>query len=285
MIGLSPHPDRPLVDRAVGFLQAGPQSAATLTRAVFGLDRAPDAIAERLAAALLGADPRVRQLDDGRWALVPATQGAPRLAQCAFAVVDVETTGTRARGDDRITEIAVVVVCDGRTELAFESLINPGRSIPPWVSRLTGITDALVRHAPRFEEVIDRVLAVLAGRVFVAHNAGFDWAFVSAEVRRARELALVGPRLCTVQLARRLVTGIRSRGLDALTHYFGLENPARHRAAGDALVTAQVLLRLLALAEERGARTLEDLAALRSPPRPRPSQGVNPVAEVDLEDC
>ena len=110
------------------------------------------------------------------------------------------------------------------------------------------------------------MVAALAGRVFVAHNARFDWGFVSAEVRRARDLALDGPRLCTVRLARRLVKGVRSCGLDNLTQHFGFDNPARHRAAGDALVTADLLERLLRLAREEGARTLQDLTAIAAPP-------------------
>ena len=110
------------------------------------------------------------------------------------------------------------------------------------------------------------MVEVLAGRVFVAHNARFDWNFVNAEVRRARDLALDGPRLCTVRLARRLVKGIISCGLDSLTHWFGFSNGSRHRAAGDAWVTAEVLERLLALARDEGARTLQDLAAIESSP-------------------
>jgi DNA polymerase III subunit epsilon len=120
----------------------------------------------------------------------------------------------------------------------------------------------MVRDAPTFAEVADQVLAALAGRVFVAHNARFDWGFIDAEVRRARDLALDGPRLCTVRLARRLVKGVRSCGLDNLTQYFGFANSARHRAMGDALVTADLLDRLLQLAHEEGARTLQDLTAI-----------------------
>jgi DNA polymerase-3 subunit epsilon len=178
----------------------------------------------------------------------------------------------RAAGSDRITEIAVVVVCGGRREVVFESLVNPGRPIPPAICTITNITNAMVREAPTFTEVSDRVVEALAGRVFVAHNARFDWNFVSAEVQRARALALDGPRLCTVRLARRLVKGVVSCGLDSLTHWFGFANPARHRAAGDALVTAELLERLLLLAREEGARTLQDLAAIetrRAPRRPR----------------
>ena len=122
----------------------------------------------------------------------------------------------------------------------------------------------MVRDAPTFAAVADQVLAALAGRIFVAHNARFDWGFVAAELRRSRDLALDGPRLCTVRLARRLVKGIRSCGLDSLQVHFGLENAARHRAAGDALVTAEILALLLRLAREEGARTLQDIAAIEA---------------------
>lgn len=97
MSGLHAHPAGTLVDRALEHLRAGPAAAATLAIEVLGLPNAPPAVAERLAAALLGSDPRVRQQEDGRWALVAAAQGSPLLEECAFAVVDVETTGMRAR--------------------------------------------------------------------------------------------------------------------------------------------------------------------------------------------
>jgi DNA polymerase-3 subunit epsilon len=122
----------------------------------------------------------------------------------------------------------------------------------------------MVRQAPHFAELAERILAVLSGKVFVAHNARFDWNFVSAELRRSRDLTLGGTRLCTVRLARRLVKGVRSCGLDNLCRFFGFRNNARHRAAGDALVTAELLVRLLTLAREEGARTLHDLASIES---------------------
>jgi DNA polymerase-3 subunit epsilon len=109
----------------------------------------------------------------------------------------------------------------------------------------------------------------LTGRIFVAHNARFDWRFVSAELSRSRGLTLDGARLCTVRLARKLVEAAQTQGcsLDALSHLFAFENPARHRAAGDALVTALLLRRLLRLARESGARTLADLENLQGPNR------------------
>ncbi len=264
MTGLLTHPTTTLVERVHGVLRTGPQPSAMLCRDVLGLSSAPLVICDRIAVALLGSDPRIRRLSDGRWGLVPEVQDSPLLDECAFAVVDVETTGARATAGDRITEVAVVVVCGGRREVVFDSLVNPGRPIPPAICAITNITNDMVRSAPTFAEVADQVVAALAGRIFVAHNARFDWNFLCAEIRRASDLALDGPRLCTVRLARRLVKGITSCGLDSLTHWFGFTNPARHRAGGDALVTAELLGRLLVLARDEGARTLQDLAAIES---------------------
>ncbi len=266
MIGLTPHPAGTLIDKALALLAEGPLDAVAVATRVMGLPAAPPAVAERLAAALLGADPRVRQQADGRWALVAAAQGSPLLEECAFAVVDVETTGMRPGDDDRITEIAVVVVQGSRRELAFESLVNPRRPIPARICELTGITNQMVSTAPTFDEIADELLAALAGRVFVAHNARFDWGFVGHEVRRARDLVLDGPRLCTVKLARRLYRGEPSYGLDALANRFALEFPSRHRAAGDAMVTGMLLDRLVAAARDRGVRTLADLEVLHRTP-------------------
>jgi DNA polymerase-3 subunit epsilon len=264
VIGTSAYPESTLLERVLVQLRIGPRRPATLCHEILGLLGAPAAICDRVAYALLGADPRVRLLEDGRWSLVPEAQGSPLLDDCAFAVVDVETTGTRAGFGDRITEIAVAVVQGRRREIVLESLVNPERPIPRAICAITNITDEMVRHAPRFAELAELVLAALSGRIFVAHNARFDWNFVSAELRRSRDLTLGGTRLCTVRLARRLVRGVRSCGLDNLCRFFGFHNRARHRAGGDALVTAELLSQLLALAREEGARTLQDLSAIES---------------------
>jgi DNA polymerase-3 subunit epsilon len=269
MTGVMAHGTGTLLEGVLQELQRGPASSQALCTRVLGLPQTPATVADRVALALLGADPRVRRLADGRWGLVAAVQESPELEACTFAVVDVETTGMRPWGTDRITEIAVVVVQGNRRELVFESLVNPGRPIPQFIASMTGISDATVRRAPRFEEIADDVLAALGGRVFVAHNARFDWGFVNAEVRRARDVALDGSAICTVRLARRLVREVRSCSLDNLSQHFGLSNDARHRAAGDAVVTGALLQRLLDLARGDGARTLQDLAAIASRRAPR----------------
>jgi DNA polymerase-3 subunit epsilon len=121
-----------------------------------------------------------------------------------------------------------------------------------------------VKDAPRFCDVCDQLLGVLEGNVFVAHNASFDWRFLSAEIERVTRRPLHGRRLCTVRLARRLVPQLSRRNLDALSAFYGVENGARHRAGGDAVATAQILLRLLDAARGRGCNTLDDLEQLLS---------------------
>ncbi|MFI5279666.1 MAG: PolC-type DNA polymerase III [Gemmatimonadales bacterium] len=229
-------------------------------RDVIGLERANLAVAERLVTALLGADPRFAFDLEGRWSLVPepAWRGVP-LEQVRFAVVDVETTGMRARAGDRITEIAVVHAQGGRVEMAFESLVNPGRPIPSFIAALTGISDHTVAAAPRFETIADQVVAALAGRVFVAHNARFDWAFVQAEIERSQSFEIRMPKLCTVRMTRRLVPELERRSLDSVMFYFGLETDRRHRAGGDAIVTAKALQKLIERARASGIATWEDL--------------------------
>ncbi len=124
---------------------------------------------------------------------------------------------------------------------------------------LTGITNEMVAEAPYFDHVAEEVLARLEGRVFVAHNVAFDWAFVSSELTRALGDAPELVRMCTVRMVRRLVPGLRHRNLDVVTRHFGVDIHARHRAHGDALATARVLLRLL---DEARGRGLDDVASL-----------------------
>jgi DNA polymerase-3 subunit epsilon len=155
-------------------------------------------------------------------------------------------------------------VQNGVATPVFDTLINPERPIPPAIVALTQITWEMVKHAPRFSDVCDQLLGVLEGNVFVAHNALFDWRFLSMEIERVTRRPLEGRRLCTVRLARKLVPQLRRRNLDSVTNYFGIDIGARHRAGGDALATAQVLLRLLDAARDRGCTTVDDLERLSS---------------------
>ena len=194
------------------------------------------------------------------------------LEHCRFAVVDVETTGTQAERGGRILELAVAILEGGTIHLAYECVLDPDTRIPVWVTRLTGITERQVIGRPRFAQIAADVQYALAGAVFVAHNARFDWRFLAAECVGAGVSPPAGAPLCTVRLTRRLVPELRRRGLDDVAAFFAVDNPARHRAFGDALTTAHVLRALLGRAAERGVRTLEDLVDLHNRPRHRPSR-------------
>jgi DNA polymerase-3 subunit epsilon len=293
--GVSTHPERTvLADRAADYLRGGPANARALIASVCQLSTLPDAVAEHMALSLLGGHPRFARAVDGTWRLsepaapawrVQPADSEPLLASLSFAVVDVETTGGRPEGGDRITEIAVVTVRDGSIVDVFETLVNPERSIPPFITRLTNISWEMVRDKAPFRDVCDDVLRVLDGQVFVAHNAAFDWRFVSAEVARARGRELTGRRLCTVRLARRLLPQLRSRSLDWVARHYAVEiEPGkRHRAAGDALATARCLVRLLDDARHHGCERWSELerflarATLRTKRRRRPPALPRPV--------
>ncbi|MEX0690370.1 MAG: 3'-5' exonuclease [Gemmatimonadales bacterium] len=275
MPGLAARPDGTLVDRALERIAAGPVSSAVITRDILNIPGASPAVADRLAGALLGSDPRVLLRHDGHWQMAVAARPERPIAECQFAVVDLETTGgSPFRGGDRITEVGIVLVEGGKVELVYDRLVNPGRPIGSIITAVTGITDRMVRHEPTFAEQAGAVLDALAGRIFVAHNAGFDWRFLDAELRRARGVRLEGPRVCTVDLARRLLPHLPSRSLDGVAQWFGIPIRQRHRAGGDAEATAHVLLRLLDLAREHGAVQLDDLKRIslrRTRGRKRPA--------------
>lgn len=248
---------RTLVQRAADRLAEGPVHTLALARDVLCLEGHPGA-ASSAVFALLGTDPRFVVDAGGLWSLRGSAPGEP-LENLRFGVVDVETTGGRAGGGDRITEIAIVEVHGGAVVDEYSTLVNPGRTIPPMVRRLTGIDGAMVASAPFFEHVAPEVAARLDGRVFVAHNAGFDLSFVRYELHQALGEADLGAPLCTVRLARGLLPRLRRRNLDALARHFGIGNHARHRAHGDALATARILIRLLDEAAQQGFHDLESL--------------------------
>lgn len=260
--GLDFESGAPLVARALDVISRGPVQTGDLAREVFDLRQAPSGLAARLVYDLLGSEGRVSVSEQGVWSIAPARHDtgertSPRLADLEFAVVDVETTGSS--GADRIMEIACVHVSAGSIGGRYSTLIDPGCWIPSYVSRLTGIDETMVEAAPKFEDVATVVRRALVGRVFVAHNVRFDWRFVAAEMERARAEVPTGEHLCTVRFAKRAVPGLRRFGLDSLIEYYGLDCKARHRAWGDALVTAEVLLLLLEAADRNGIETWDQL--------------------------
>ena len=262
--------DTVLTSRASDFLSSGPADARTLIAHVCQLPTMPPQIAEHMAITLFAGHRKFRRDDGGLWHLlgdaelahVVRNQPDDSLDDTPFIVVDLETTGGPFTSGHRITEIAAVLVERGETRTVFESLVNPERPIPPYISRLTNIHWGLVKDAPTFRDVCSQLLGELEGRVFVAHNASHDWRFLSSEVERATGRPLEGQRLCTVKLSKKLLPQLRRRSLDYVSAHYGVENTARHRAGGDARATAQVLVRLLRDLERRGCSTWTDLEHL-----------------------
>lgn len=248
-----------LVERAATRLAAGPVHTLELAHDVLGLRGHPGAAAQAIYT-LLGRDRRFGVDAHGIWRLLdPARLPGPPLSELGFAVVDVETTGGSFEQGHKIIEIAVVEVRGGALVDEWRTLVNPGRSIGFFVQDLTGIRTDMVLDAPHFEHVAAEVHRRLEGRVFVAHNVGFDWRFVSTELAAAIGTVPDVARLCTVKLVRALLPRLRHRNLDAVTQHFGVRIHERHRAYGDALATARVLVRLL---DEAHAQGITDLEAL-----------------------
>lgn len=160
-----------------------------------------------------------------------------------FAIIDIETTGSAHLGG-KITEIAIVI-SDGKKVLnTYETLINPESKIPYFISKLTGIDDKMVAGAPKFYEVAKEVLRLTEGKVFVAHNASFDYGFFKKEFK---DLGFEYERktICTVKTARKVFPGLPSYSLGKIAAHFGIPIKARHRAMGDAAATAVLFHKML----------------------------------------
>lgn len=159
-----------------------------------------------------------------------------------YAIVDIETTG--GGGNARITEIAVFRH-DGRQVVdVFHSLVNPEIYIPPFITRLTGIDNAMVQDSPTFSEIQDSVRAVTKDAWFVAHNAKFDFGFIKREFG-AMEEYYHRDMLCTVQLSRKIFPGFKSYSLGNLCESLQISLENRHRAHGDAAATVKLFEMLL----------------------------------------
>ena len=189
--------------------------------------------------------------------------GTP-LIDVTFCIVDLETTGGN-RNEDSITEIGAVKVRGGECLGTFQTLVNPGRAIPPSISLLTGLTDALVVAAPYVDEVLPTFLEFIGRTVIVGHNIGFDIGFLDAALRRSGRPPLDVTRVDTASLARRLVRDeVPNCRLSTLASRLRLDHRPSHRALDDALATTDLLHLLLERAAGWGVTGLDDLTALSS---------------------
>jgi DNA polymerase-3 subunit epsilon len=191
----------------------------------------------RFLQALLAADRRfVWRAAEGRWAIRLHDMLAQPLPECTFVVVDLETTGLGV-SPQGIIEIGAARLAGGRVVEEFQQLIKPEIGVPPFITGLTGIDDAMLADQPRIAAVWPRFAAFVGDAVLVAHNATFDLGFLNAAAMLHDGAVLPNPHLCTLKLARRLLPELRRRGLDALAAHFGIPQSDRHRALGDVRIT------------------------------------------------
>ncbi|WP_299058503.1 exonuclease domain-containing protein [uncultured Polaribacter sp.] len=160
-----------------------------------------------------------------------------------YAVVDIETTGNGHKGQ-KITEISVLVF-DGKNIVnEFTSLVNPEQNIPPFITNLTGITNAMVRNAPKFHEIAKKVEEITSNLIFVAHNVNFDYNIIRDEFK-SLGFDWKRKKLCTVRLTRKIVPGLPSYSLGNICSGENIAINGRHRAKGDAEATVELLRRLI----------------------------------------
>ncbi|GHO42679.1 exonuclease domain-containing protein [Ktedonospora formicarum] len=189
-----------------------------------------------------------------QWALTAWKSTQIPLEAVDFVVIDTETTGLRP-GPDRVIEVAAVRVRNGMVIDTFQSLVHPERRVPPFIVRFTGITPDMLADAPKAREIMPAFMRFIDGAVLVGHNLSFDLNFLSHE---AQLLGLPFPidGLDTILLARRLLPGLKRFKLDMVAQYLKITTHDRHRAFGDAQVTAEVFLHLLERARAQGMLSL-----------------------------
>lgn len=238
-----------------------PLPTPAIARHLFGARRHEMPETQVVVRALLSADPRFVETHDHCWTVLGSPLLNQRLAEATFAVVDLETTGS-VIGVDEIIEIGLVRISGGKITDRLDTLVWSDRQIPPWVARLTGITNTDLDGAPTFSDVAERLLELLADVVFVAHDIRFDLPFLRWEFARRGLPPPPVTGLCTLELSRQLWPDIPSHSLPDLARSLGVAHDNPHRAGDDAVATGGVLLQALQTAHEMGLSELGDLYCL-----------------------
>jgi DNA polymerase III epsilon subunit family exonuclease len=262
------------LDRLVAALEErGSLPAVEAARLLFASRSVTTGLASSLLAEVCAGDSRI--VCTGTTVFL-AGAADPLLEEAELVVFDLETTGLSAQ-TSRICELGAVRVRALRVVDRFQSLVDPGVPVPETVARLTGLRERDLRGAPPVGTVVGRFLGFAGDAPLVAHNARFDQRFLERQLQRREGRRLAEPPLCTAALARRLLAGRARRvGLSSLAHFFGVPTTPCHRALPDAEATAEVLIRLIELAQELGARRLSELRTLAAP-RQRRVHGKRPL--------
>jgi DNA polymerase III subunit epsilon len=186
-----------------------------------------------------------------------------------YVVVDVETTGLRP-GKDALTEVfAARITGEGVVRESFHSLINPGHAIPSYITRLTGITNEMVKDAPRAHQVIGALDSFFGnGGVIVGHNVYFDMKFLNYERERLLGAPFAHQQLCTLLLSRRVFSTnpFPSYRLGTVCQALGVDVAGAHRARADVMMTIELMKRCLGMCEDAGLKSIEDVLSFQRAP-------------------
>lgn len=248
-------------EKLYGYLRERPAGADSheLAGVLFQRVGSDPELATRLIRGLIGGDINFNHdVITGLWSLREMEALRAPLDQAEFVVVDLETAGGRP-APDSIIEIGAYRMHGRHILESFQSLIRPGMLVPRFITRLTSISNEMLADAPLIKDVLPSFREFLGGAVMVAHNAQFDRSFLDFEFRRLFGIGLQNPVLCTIRLARRLLPSIKRRRLDLLAEHFGLSTAGRHRALGDARMTAELLSIMLEIIERMGVNRLDRL--------------------------
>ncbi|PYS98610.1 MAG: hypothetical protein DMF63_15145 [Acidobacteria bacterium] len=258
--------DSLLINLTIDFLTSvgGSASAVAVVDYTMNISNPNPALARLLVADLVARDSRLA-INGDDVTLVETDHDSIALSDAGFVVFDLETTGAKTP-PCRVTEIGAYRVRNGKIVEEFHSLVNPETPIPFFISMLTGITDEMVKDAPKFSEVADGFLRFIGDSILVAHNAGFDMRFLNHEVGRLFEdYRLRNPSLCTVQLSRRLLPDVENHKLKTLAEHYSVALVNHHRANEDAWATAKIFINLLEqLQTQHGVSDLGGVWALNS---------------------
>lgn len=186
--------------------------------------------------------------------------------EAEYCIFDFETTGMSGR-QDKVIEIGMVKIRNGKIAETFSSFINPGRPIPYFITKLTGITNADVENAPFFDEVFNRMKEFIGDAVLIAHNLSFDHSFLKHECVNAELEFPSNDAVCTLRLARKIYPHFPSKSLGNLTKSLKIRHRDIHRGLGDSMATAKILLRMFpTLREEHNIDTVSDLVSFQNLP-------------------
>src|SRR6266480_3973372 len=236
-----------------------PVSEEKLLQHLFGVTEgtAKNAIWLTLLRNALQSSSTFEETDEHQWALLAWRSTHQPLDAIEFVILDTETTGLRP-GHHRVIELAGIRMRAGEVIGSFQSLLNPGVRLPAFIVQFTGITQEMVATAPKAHEVFPDFLNFIDGAILVGHNIGFDIGFLSYEAQLlGYDFPIDG--LDTIPLARRFLPTLRRFKLDSVASHLRITTANRHRAMGDARVTAAVFMKLLELAQQQGIQTLGHL--------------------------